>query len=64
MDTGIKKTITPEELGSISDYSPFTGYEFTAWPHTVIARGEIAISEGRKLEQHRKASLLNVIRRS
>lgn len=59
MDTGIKKKIQPGELGSISDYSPFDGYEFTAWPHTVIARGEIAISEGQRLATSRKARFLN-----
>ena len=64
MDTGIKKTISPEELGSISDYSPFSGYEFTAWPHTVIARGEIAVSEGKRLETKRGARLLNAMRLS
>lgn len=64
MDTGIKKTIDPSELGSVSDYSPFESYEFTAWPHTVIARGEIAISEGKRIATNRKAALLNTIRNS
>ncbi len=63
MDTGIKKFVDPAELGSISDYSPFSGYEFSAWPHTVIVRGEIAVDSGRTLGLRRKANLLNAIRK-
>ncbi|HWP67931.1 MAG TPA: hypothetical protein VN437_01430, partial [Rectinemataceae bacterium] len=64
MDTGIRKTVNSAELGSVSDYSPFSGYEFTAWPHMVIARGEIAVNAGERLKLKRKASLLNEIRKS
>ncbi|GAB6276320.1 MAG: hypothetical protein SAMD01599839_08600 [Rectinema sp.] len=63
MDTGIKKFVDPAELGSISDDSPFSGYEFSAWPHTVIVRGEIAVDSGRTLGLRRKANLLNAIRK-
>jgi dihydropyrimidinase len=63
MNTGIKKKLDPKELPSISDFTPFKDYTFTAWPASVIVRGEAALIEGEKYDLSQKAKVLNSLKR-
>ncbi len=59
MDTGISKKLDPAETGSISDYTPYRDFEFTAWPHTVIVGGEVAVVDGQWENKAHRGSCLN-----
>jgi dihydropyrimidinase len=59
MDTGINRKVAPGETGSISDYSPFADYVFSAWPSTVIIRGEVAVHAGSSRKLKTKSAFLN-----
>ncbi|MEM4782684.1 MAG: amidohydrolase family protein [Halalkalicoccus sp.] len=45
------KTVTPELLQSVADYSIYEGREMTGWPTQTIAGGELAYADGEVLAQ-------------
>lgn len=46
LDPSVKRKIRAEDLHE-SDYSPWEGYEVTAWPSTTILRGKVVVENGR-----------------
>ncbi len=47
IDPERRQRIKETERESRSDFEPYDGYEFTGWPVTVIARGDVIVEEGR-----------------
>lgn len=48
MDTNIRRKLTMEDF-HVSDYSPWEGWEVTAWPSTTMLRGKVIASDGHLL---------------
>lgn len=46
VDLNTKKTISPEMLHSVSDYSLYDGFETVGWPVYTISRGEVIVKDG------------------
>ncbi|WP_300303441.1 dihydropyrimidinase [Ferrovibrio sp.] len=46
-DTGAPRSIRNAMLHHNVDYTPYEGMEISAWPDTVLSRGEIVIEQGR-----------------
>jgi dihydroorotase-like cyclic amidohydrolase len=48
VDVSLKRTVSADDLQSISDFSPYEGLTFTGWPVMTIRRGEV-IAENREI---------------
>jgi dihydropyrimidinase len=46
VNTNVRKTLTRADF-HVSDYSPWEGWEVTAWPETTILRGRLIVHSGR-----------------
>jgi dihydropyrimidinase len=47
IDPDRRHRVRETERESRSDFEPYDGWEFTGWPVTVIARGDVIVEEGR-----------------
>jgi dihydropyrimidinase len=45
LETGIQRTVTSTELHE-SDYTPWEGWQVTAWPQLTLLRGEVVARDG------------------
>jgi dihydropyrimidinase len=46
LNTSVRKTLSRADF-HVSDYSPWEGWEVTAWPETTILRGKVIVDNGR-----------------
>ena len=46
-ETGINKTIKNKDLHHNVDYTPYENIKVSAWPKTVICRGNIIVNDGK-----------------
>lgn len=47
VDLELEKTVRAEDLGGMSDFSPFQGKKLRGWPVATIKAGEILVRDGR-----------------
>jgi dihydroorotase-like cyclic amidohydrolase len=59
MDIQTARRIRREDSPSITDYTPFEGYEAQAWPYTTIVHGMVVYREGRLFDRVGRAQCLN-----
>jgi dihydropyrimidinase len=59
MDVKSTRTIRREDSPSITDYTPFEGYEAHAWPYATVVRGKVVYREGRLFGTGGAAECLN-----
>lgn len=52
VDLGLERVITPAELFSAQDFTPFEGMRVKGWPTQVILRGTVALQEGEVTVPH------------
>ncbi|WP_341894391.1 dihydropyrimidinase [Ferrovibrio terrae] len=57
-DTGTARTIGNAMLHHNVDYTPYEGIEVSAWPDTVISRGDIVVERGRPVGQAGRGQFL------
>lgn len=60
MDLRSTRKIRREDSPSITDYTPFEGYQAHAWPYATIVRGKVVYREGRLFDEVGTAECLNV----
>ena len=48
LDTSLHRKLTASDF-HVADYSPWEGWEITAWPSTTILRGQVIVDNGRLL---------------
>jgi len=61
-DTGTPRTISNAMLHHNVDYTPYEGIEVSAWPDTVISRGDIVVEQGRPVGQAGRGQFLSCAR--
>lgn len=59
MDLRTSRRVSREDSPSITDYTPFEGYEAHAWPYATIVHGKVAYREGRLFDHVGGAQCLN-----
>jgi dihydroorotase-like cyclic amidohydrolase len=47
VDTTLRREVTPEQLGGLSDFSPWEGNPLTGWPVLTISRGQVVARDGK-----------------
>jgi len=52
VDVEKTKTVTPELLHSVSDYSVYEGMEVSGWPVYTVNRGEIIVKDGQPTKEN------------
>ncbi|MBV9356688.1 MAG: amidohydrolase family protein [Chloroflexi bacterium] len=60
MDLRSTRRIRREDSPSITDYTPFEGYEARAWPYATVVRGRVVYREGQLFDVVGSAQCLNV----
>lgn len=61
-DTGTPRTISNAMLHHNVDYTPYEGMEISAWPDTVISRGEIVVDGGKPVGHTGRGQFLSCAR--
>jgi dihydroorotase-like cyclic amidohydrolase len=46
VDLNAERTVTPEQLSSAQDFTPFDGFKLTGWPLITLVRGQVVFREG------------------
>lgn len=46
VDPGETRIVSPDQLGGLSDFSPWEGHSLTGWPVTTVLRGQIIAQDG------------------
>ncbi len=46
VDMDLEKTVTPELLGSMSDFTVYDGWKLKGWPVLTMVRGEVVMKDG------------------
>jgi dihydropyrimidinase len=59
MDLRSTRRVRREDSPSITDYTPFEGYEVHAWPYATIVRGKVVYRDGRLFDLVGAAECLN-----
>ena len=58
VDLDRRLEITPDVLGSVSDYTPYQGYVCNGWPYMTISRGRVICRDGRIVNKEARGHCL------
>ncbi len=61
-DTSTRRTISNAMLHHNVDYTPYEGMEISAWPDTVISRGEVIVDDGKPVGHTGRGQFLTCAR--